>query len=167
MEVSKHVRVDCSASRTSCELIVLRCTINVLTYEISQRRISPFRLTDPTKPGYRRFIALWLVNPNVRIISTANVPPQQMDWWAGSVFRDIPEAREQARPKLPSDVFAWLREHSGLPHLPQELIDMINEYVAADHNELPMGEEEARYHREKLVKERTDFPYIDVTGWGV
>ncbi|KAJ6783610.1 hypothetical protein PWT90_05286 [Aphanocladium album] len=46
-----------------------------------QHRVSPFTLQDPTKPGHRRFLALWLVDPHVRVISTANVPPQQKDWW--------------------------------------------------------------------------------------
>lgn len=46
--------------------------------------MSSFKLEDPTKPGHRRFIALWLVDPHRRILSTANVPPQQKDWWTGS-----------------------------------------------------------------------------------
>jgi septum formation topological specificity factor MinE len=158
MEVSKRVRVDCSASRTSCELIVSCCTINVLTYEISQHRVSPFRLVDPTKPGHRRFIALWLVDPNFRIISTANVPPQQMNWWTGSVFGDTQEAREQARSKLPSDVVTWLHEQSpaDVPQLPRELMDMVSEYVTTDYNEMPMSEEEARHHRKELMEERSN-----------
>ncbi|KAF5652098.1 hypothetical protein F25303_3571 [Fusarium sp. NRRL 25303] len=49
-----------------------------------QHRVSSFKLQDPTKPGHRRFIALWIVNPHRRILSTANVPPQQKDWWTGS-----------------------------------------------------------------------------------
>ncbi|KAM5356788.1 hypothetical protein ACJ41O_003434 [Fusarium nematophilum] len=48
---------------------------------IYQHRVSSFRLEDPSKPGHRRFIALWLIDPHRRIISTANVPPRQMDWW--------------------------------------------------------------------------------------
>jgi hypothetical protein len=41
-------------------------------------------------------LALWLVDPHERIVSTANVPPQQKDWWteaeadAGQV--DMPES---------------------------------------------------------------------------
>ncbi|CAJ2504217.1 Uu.00g116110.m01.CDS01 [Anthostomella pinea] len=47
---------------------------------VFQHRVSSFRLQDATKPGHRRFIVLWLVDPNLRVISTANVPPQQLDW---------------------------------------------------------------------------------------
>ncbi|KAL7944157.1 hypothetical protein V8C42DRAFT_327860 [Trichoderma barbatum] len=48
---------------------------------VFQHRVSSFRLKDGTKPGHRRFLALWLVDPHERIVSTANVPPQQKDWW--------------------------------------------------------------------------------------
>ncbi|KAL5610871.1 hypothetical protein FOBRF1_006988 [Fusarium oxysporum] len=43
---------------------------------------SKSRFQDPTRPGHRRFIALWLVDPHRRIVSTANVPPQKRDWWS-------------------------------------------------------------------------------------
>ncbi|KAJ3339897.1 hypothetical protein HDU93_007671 [Gonapodya sp. JEL0774] len=33
--------------------------------------------SDPTKPGYRRVLAMFLVHPDNRIISTSHVPPQQ------------------------------------------------------------------------------------------
>ncbi|CAH0025806.1 unnamed protein product [Clonostachys rhizophaga] len=46
-----------------------------------QHAVSSFSLQDKTKPGHRRFIALWLVDPHQRIISTSNVPPQQKEWW--------------------------------------------------------------------------------------
>ncbi|KAL7896284.1 hypothetical protein HDV64DRAFT_270587 [Trichoderma sp. TUCIM 5745] len=51
---------------------------------VFQHRVSSFRLKDATKPGHRRFLALWLVDPHERIVSTANVPPQQRDWYADS-----------------------------------------------------------------------------------
>ncbi|KAJ9385537.1 hypothetical protein DTO063F5_4130 [Paecilomyces variotii] len=49
-----------------------------------QHRIEPLRLIDPSKPGYRKILGLYLVDPNIRIISTANVPPQRLDWTDGS-----------------------------------------------------------------------------------
>ena len=48
----------------------------------------PFKLADPTKPGHRKILALFLVDPNIRIISTANVPPQQREWWAEEVAKN-------------------------------------------------------------------------------
>ncbi|KAF5602401.1 uncharacterized protein FSUBG_7708 [Fusarium subglutinans] len=51
---------------------------------VFQHGISSFKLHDPTKPGHRHFIDLWLADPHRRILSTANVPPQQKDRWTGS-----------------------------------------------------------------------------------
>ncbi|KAB8076829.1 hypothetical protein BDV29DRAFT_189079 [Aspergillus leporis] len=34
-----------------------------------------------TKPGHRKMLALFLVDPPYCIISSANVPPQRADWW--------------------------------------------------------------------------------------
>ncbi|KAI0386982.1 hypothetical protein F5Y04DRAFT_275437 [Hypomontagnella monticulosa] len=60
-----------------------------------QHRIEPFQLQDPTKPGHRKILAMYLVNPGERILSTSVVPPQQKDWWVREVrkippFSDIP-----------------------------------------------------------------------------
>ncbi|KAF9893467.1 hypothetical protein FE257_010779 [Aspergillus nanangensis] len=53
----------------------------LLTFpNILQHRVSPFGLADRTKPGHRKILALFLVDPHLRIISTANVPPQQEAW---------------------------------------------------------------------------------------
>lgn len=48
---------------------------------ILQHCVSPFSLADRSKPGHRKILAFFLVDPNMRIISTANVPPQREDWW--------------------------------------------------------------------------------------
>ena len=48
-----------------------------------QSRVEPFELKDKVQPGYCRALTLWLVDPNYRICSTRNVPPQQHSWWAG------------------------------------------------------------------------------------
>jgi hypothetical protein len=37
------------------------------------------------KPGHRKIVALFLVDPNVRIILTVNVPCQRCDWWVKTV----------------------------------------------------------------------------------
>ncbi|KAH6603880.1 hypothetical protein Trco_007326 [Trichoderma cornu-damae] len=59
---------------------------------VFQHRVSSFRLKDAAKPGHRRFLALWLVDPHERVVSTANVPPQQKDWWTeASKGEDAPE----------------------------------------------------------------------------
>ncbi|RHZ65647.1 DUF4246 domain-containing protein [Aspergillus thermomutatus] len=45
-----------------------------------QHRVNRFELTDSTRPGCVKVLHLFLVDPNIRIISTANVPPQRVDW---------------------------------------------------------------------------------------
>ncbi|KAJ8066741.1 hypothetical protein OCU04_004131 [Sclerotinia nivalis] len=131
---------------------------------VFQHKVSSFRLKDPTKPGHRRFIALWLVDPHVRIISTANVPPQQMDWWLESVFGDTPEARSKAMGKLPAELVTLLNEN-GLHtnnsakdmKLSPELMEMVRKHFHVDSNPLPMGIEEAKEHRINLMRERSAF----------
>ncbi|KAA8893383.1 hypothetical protein FN846DRAFT_788030 [Sphaerosporella brunnea] len=95
-----------------------------------QHRVKPFQLADPTRPGHRKIVALFLVDPHLRVISTSNVPPQQHDWWAQEV------AREQRL--------------NGLPLA-------VRHEVAAFANEFPMGLEEAKSLREELMEERKVF----------
>ncbi|KAJ5119067.1 hypothetical protein N7448_010775 [Penicillium atrosanguineum] len=45
-----------------------------------QHQVSSFSLDDHSKPGHRKILALFLVDPHTRIISSANVPPQRADW---------------------------------------------------------------------------------------
>ncbi|KAK4867793.1 hypothetical protein LT330_006654 [Penicillium expansum] len=45
-----------------------------------QHKFTRFELKDKTKPGYARTVVFYLVDPNIRIISTANIPPQRVDW---------------------------------------------------------------------------------------
>jgi hypothetical protein len=62
----------------------------LLTFpNILQHQVQPFTLADPTKNGHRKILALFLVDPGIRIISTANVPPQQRDWWSEGVTRSF------------------------------------------------------------------------------
>jgi hypothetical protein len=147
-------------------------------YSPSHHQVSPVKLIDPTKPGHRRFIALWLVDPAERIISTANVPPQQMDWYAESLLGSTLEARKEALAKLPAELVALVQERSRqfLGHdqdavggeslrLPEELMDMVREYLEADEQALPMSADEAGQHRAKLTEERSAFVRTAENGW--
>lgn len=102
----------------------------LLTFpNVLQHRVAPFELADKTKPGHRKILALFLVDPNIRIISTANVPPQRADWVA---------ERDQLR--------AELLERK----LPVELQQM----VLKDVDDIPITMEEAKQYREELMEER-------------
>ena len=58
--------------------------------------------------SHRRFIALWLIDPHQRIISTGNVPPQQQDWWAEAVFGNGTDANSG---NMSTEILELLGEH--------------------------------------------------------
>ncbi|KAJ5887575.1 hypothetical protein N7495_007616 [Penicillium taxi] len=60
----------------------IRCTPGrvVMFPATVQHRMNKFELEDKTQPGYARLLAFFLVDPNIRVISTANIPPQRFDW---------------------------------------------------------------------------------------
>lgn len=93
-----------------------------------QHRVGNFKLVDPAKPGHRKILALFLVAPTIPIISTANVPPQQRDWWARQVKLD----------------------ESRVGQLPAELVDII----AMNVKDFPIGLDDAKTLREELISER-------------
>ncbi|KAK9415968.1 hypothetical protein SUNI508_09928 [Seiridium unicorne] len=93
-----------------------------------QHKVEPFELVDKTKPGHRRFLVLWVVDPYYRIASTRNVPPQQHDWWAPEGYDKI-------------DFSAF----------PPEIRSMVTDQVG----EWPMGLETAKKLRLELMSERT------------
>lgn len=128
--------------------------------------MSSFSLQDDTKPGHRRFIALWLVDPLQRVISTANVPPQQFDWWAEAVFGSESNA---SKGEMAPELFQLLLEHGADKaikptetllkslgsRLPAEIMEMVRREGVVP--EGLMTVEEAREHRLELTEERTAF----------
>lgn len=94
---------------------------------VYQHHVSPFQLADKTRPGHRKILALFLVDPAIPIISTANVPPQQRHWWSENA---IPQDR--------------------LGKLPPEVTDMVVKNMG-----FPISEVEAKSLREELMAERT------------
>lgn len=99
---------------------------------VLQHRVGPFKLENPTKPGHRKMVALFLVDPNIKIISTAHVPCQRQDWW--QEWKDNP-------PK-------WLKA-SGAP---AESPSLIPENV-----DFPISLKEAGELRLELMEERKEF----------
>lgn len=45
-----------------------------------QHRMTKFELKNMSNAGRCRCLVFYLVDPNIRIISTANIPPQRFDW---------------------------------------------------------------------------------------
>ena len=89
--------------------------------------MAPFKLEDPSRPGHRKLLALFQVDPHCRIISTANVPPQQKEWWSPNI-----------------------RDNQRFAKLPTEIADKIVENV----EDFPISLEEAKELRLKLMEER-------------
>jgi hypothetical protein len=113
-------------------------------------------LDDKSKPGHRRFIALWLIDPRTRIINTGNVPPQQKNWWMESAFGGLNEGSAKNVPNAvaklvsegkPEHAALKAAAESGNP-LPEELVNMVQ--TEADESTMPMSLEEAKEHRLKL-----------------
>lgn len=95
-----------------------------------QHRVSPFQLVDPSKPGHRKILALFLVDPSIQPIpSTTNVPPQQASWAIQALGTTDPRAPVH---RLPIELVGMIKDESGL-----------------------MDEREAKEVRLELMKERT------------
>lgn len=95
---------------------------------VLQHKVGSFELKDPEKSGHRKILAMFLVDPHRRILSTANVPPQQKDWWAGHV-----------------------RETPVFQRLPPELFGEIIKSV----DTCPIGLDEAKEIRKDLMESRS------------
>eukprot|EP00854_Cymbomonas_tetramitiformis_P018945 gene18944-22638_t len=63
--------------RGACTTLEGRCLAWANTL---QHQVQPFRLMDPSVGGFRKILCFFLVNPRQRINSTANCPPQQLEW---------------------------------------------------------------------------------------
>ncbi len=96
---------------------------------IYQHRVAPFQLKDPTQLGQRKILVFFLVDPTIRILSTAHIPPQQSHWYL-DLIRQIPR----------------------FDRLPLLVVDKIMSYV-----DFPMTINQAKQHREKLMDERKYF----------
>jgi hypothetical protein len=62
---------------------------------ILQHRVDPFRLADPSRPGHRKILAFFLVDPSVTIVSTSDVPPQQP--WSPTSTMTLEQAKDFRR----------------------------------------------------------------------
>ncbi|KAK7182143.1 hypothetical protein DPSP01_014065 [Paraphaeosphaeria sporulosa] len=103
----------------------------LLTFpNVLQHRVSPFSLADKTRPGHRKIVALFLVDPHTRIPSTANVPPQQKEWW-----KEMVHELDRVN-KLPAELQEWVTDSAG---------------------DFPLTLEEAKKIRVELMDERRLF----------
>lgn len=105
---------------------------------VLQHCVSPFGLAEPSKPGHRKLLALFLIDPEIRVPYTANVPPQQRDWWAKKVNNDA------ALGKLP-------------PELLENVIQGVDDFL--------ISLEQVKEIREELMEERKAQQQKDESQW--
>ncbi|WP_447034781.1 DUF4246 domain-containing protein [Streptomyces sp. DSM 118878] len=76
---------------------------------VLQHRVGSFRLADPTRPGHRKILAFFLVDPSERIVSTSDVPPQQP--WSTTSTMTLGEAKDH-REQLMRERKFFIDEHN-------------------------------------------------------
>ena len=115
------------------------CEGRLITFpNILMHQVQPFELEDKTRNGHRKILALFLVDPNVRIASTGNVPCQRLDWWRKATSEAMSGEASSAK---------------GLDKLPVELRDQVYDGI----EDFPISLKEAKELREELMAERTNF----------
>lgn len=78
---------------------------------ILQHRVAPFRLVNPSRPGYRKILVFFLVEPSVTITSTSDVPPQQP--WSPTSTMTLEQAKEY-REQLMQERKYLVDQHNGV-----------------------------------------------------
>jgi hypothetical protein len=76
---------------------------------VLQHRVGSFRLADPTRPGHRKILAFFLVDPSERIVSTGEIPPQQP--WSDTSTMTLEQARPY-REQLMQERTFFVDEHN-------------------------------------------------------
>ncbi|KAF2008441.1 hypothetical protein BU24DRAFT_497902 [Aaosphaeria arxii CBS 175.79] len=94
---------------------------------VLQHQVQPFSLADNSKPGHRKILGMFLVDPHIQVLSTANVPPQRKDWWADEI-----------------------RNIGRFADLPKEIFDMVIDAV----DDFPISWDDADDIRDQLMEER-------------
>ena len=54
-----------------------------------QHRLSSFHLLDPSKPGYRTTLQFQLVDPEIAVLSTTDIPPQPVSWALDALMENV------------------------------------------------------------------------------
>jgi hypothetical protein len=88
--------------------------------------VASFELKDKSKPGHRKILVYFLVDPTQRIVSTARVPPQDIRWHDS-------ELQDKLNSELPVEVAKMISGQMGYQ----------------------MTLEEAKAHRLELMEERS------------
>ena len=107
---------------------------------VYQHRVQPFELADASKPGFRKILCFFLVDPTTTIVSTSDVLPQQESWWKSDAWAEMVACAAVPR----------LRE------LPRELYDKVMSDAAAP-GTMTISRAKAEEERKALMDERSGF----------
>ena len=91
---------------------------------ILQHKVEGFCLEDPTKPGVRKILVFFLVDPGLRILSTAHIPPQQQAWM------ELELDRMQVFARFPTDVRNLIMQYAW--HFPHERALQVRDEVMTE-----------------------------------
>ncbi|KIO23098.1 hypothetical protein M407DRAFT_27425 [Tulasnella calospora MUT 4182] len=97
---------------------------------VYQHQVSSFELSDSSKPGHRKIVALFLIDPEYTVPSTTHIAPQQSDW-----------ARD-----------AMNSSGTFFSKMPTEILDMVTGSATSEGGLMTM--EEAKQYRLELMDER-------------
>ncbi|KAJ3065188.1 hypothetical protein HDU99_004248, partial [Rhizoclosmatium hyalinum] len=73
-----------------------------------QHKVEDFELVDKSRPGHRKMLAFFLIHPDHKIVSTADVGIQQVDWIAEELFKSCGFGK-----KLPLEVVRQIALFTG------------------------------------------------------
>ncbi|KAI1872592.1 hypothetical protein JX265_005472 [Neoarthrinium moseri] len=74
-----------------------------------QHRWDAFELAPGASAGHVRYLEMHLVDPHYRLISTANVPPQQHEWW----YEAGPGRIDWAAYRMPREIVSNIANYVG------------------------------------------------------
>jgi hypothetical protein len=83
-----------------------------------QHRFTRFELRDKSKAGSARALVFFLVDPNIRVISTANIPPQRLDW-----TMDVPESGDEPKEAMGKLALDHRNQKGNMPLTLDEALD--------------------------------------------
>ena len=101
-----------------------------------QHQVSPFELEDNSRPGHRKILAFFLVDPNEKVPSASDIGPQQAEWMSAFMHQLGPDGVGG----------------TYLERLPTELKDHI-----VSLNDGLISEKRANEVRDALIAERSVF----------
>ena len=105
-----------------------------------QHCVKPFELADKTQPGHRKILVYFLVDPLRRVMSTADIPPQQRSWL---------DHQHNSNSEADSELHRLLR---AVAPVPDDVISYMLEFL-----DFPLSRSVAEDLRQELMTERSVF----------